>query len=145
MSFLRNVRGMSLVEIMIVIVIMGSIAAVIGTNVMSQFERSRVRTTELQIQNNLRTALEYYYLDNGVYPTTAQGLEALVRKPTTGPEPVNYNPGGYLGGKTVPKDAWNRDFIYESDGTSYTITSLGRDGREGGDGFDEDIVYRSNE
>ena len=141
---LRNVGGMSLVEIMIVIVIMGTVAALVGRNVISQFEKSKVKTTQLQM-DAIKTALQDYYLDNGSYPTTEQGLHALIEKPATSPEPANYSPDGYLKGKTIPKDAWVKDFIYESDGASYALISYGKDGKEGGDGYNTDIIFKSNE
>jgi general secretion pathway protein G len=141
---LKNVRGMSLVEIMIVIVIMGTIAALVGRNVISQFEKSKVKTTQLQM-DSIKTALQDYYLDNGTYPTTEQGLLALVEKPTSAPEPASYSPDGYLKGKTVPKDAWGKEFIYESDGASYALLSYGKDAKEGGEGYALDIIFKSNE
>jgi general secretion pathway protein G len=144
LRFMKNSKGMSLVEIMIVIVIMGSIAALVGRNVIGQLEKSKVRTTQLQM-DALKTALQDYYLDNGSYPTTEQGLIALVEKPSIEPEPVSYSPDGYLKGKTIPKDSWNKEFIYESDGAGYTIISLGKDTKEGGEGYAEDIIFRSNE
>jgi general secretion pathway protein G len=69
----------------------------------------------------------------------------LVEKPSIEPEPTSYSPDGYLKGKVITKDSWNKDFIYESDGASYTIISLGKDTREGGEGYAEDIIFRSNE
>jgi len=141
---LKNAHGMSLIEIMIVIVIMAMIAGLIGRNVLSQFEKSKVKTTQLQM-DALKTALQDYYLDNGSYPTTEQGLKALVDKPSSSPEPANYSPDGYLKGKTLPKDSWGRDFIYEADGASYTLESYGKDGKVGGAGYDLDIIFKSNE
>ena len=129
---------------MIVIVIMGSIAALVGRNVISQFEKSKVKTTQLQM-DSVKTALQDYYLDNGSYPTTEQGLTGLIQKPTSSPEPTNYSPDGYLKGKAIPKDAWGKEFIYDSDGASYTITSFGKDAKEGGEGYATDIIYKSNE
>jgi len=144
LRFMKSARGMSLVEIMIVIVIMGSVAALVGRNVISQLEKSKVRTTQLQM-DALKTALQDYYLDNGSYPTTEQGMIALVEKPSIEPEPISYSPDGYLKGKNTPKDSWNKEFIYESDGASYTVISLGKDAKEGGEGYAEDIIFRSNE
>jgi general secretion pathway protein G len=140
---LNGTLGMSLVEIMIVIVIMGTIAALVGRNVMSRLEQSKVQTTKLQMEG-FKSALQDYYLDNNAYPTTEQGLMALVQKPTTGTGPTNYNPDGYLKGKEMPKDAWGADFIYESDGAKYTIKSLGKDKKEGGTGNDADITVESD-
>lgn len=134
--------GMSLVEIMIVIVIMGTIAALVGRNVMGRLDQSKVQTTKLQMEG-FKSALQDYYLDNNAYPTTEQGLEALVQKPTTGTEPTNYSPDGYIKGKVIPKDAWGADFIYESDGSKYVIKSLGKDRKEGGEANATDLVVES--
>ena len=139
---LNGTLGMSLVEIMIVIVIMGTIAALVGRNVMSRLEQSKVQTTKLQL-DGFKSALQDYYLDNNSYPTTDQGLQALVQKPVTGTEPTNYT-DRYLKGKELPKDAWGSDFIYESDGSKYIIKSLGKDKKEGGTGNDADIVVESD-
>ncbi len=144
LKFMKSARGMSLVEIMIVIVIMGAVAALVGRNVISQLEKSKVRTTQLQM-DSLQTALQDYYLDNGSYPTTEQGIIALVEKPNIEPEPTSYSPEGYLKGKNIPQDSWKKEFIYESDGASYTVISLGKDAKEGGEGYAEDIIFRSNE
>jgi len=139
---LNGTLGMSLVEIMIVLVIMGTIMALVGRNVMGRLEQSKVQTTKLQMEG-FKSALQDYYLDNNVYPTTDQGLQALVQKPTTGTEPTNYNPDGYIKGKVIPKDAWGKDFIYESDGAKYTIKSFGKDRVEGGEGNGADISVES--
>jgi len=131
---------MSLVEIMIVVAIMGAIMALIGTNILPLFEKSKVENTKNQMKN-VEQALQLYYTDNNAYPTTAQGLEALVKQPTTGGEMTNYNPSGYI--KSVPKDQWGKPLIYESDGTKYMIMSYGKDGKEGGTGFAQDIIVES--
>lgn len=139
---LNGKAGMSLVEIMIVLVIMGTVVSLIGRNVMGRLDQSKVQTTKLQMEG-FKSALQDYYLDNNSYPTTDQGLQALVQKPTTGTEPTNYSPDGYLKGKTIPKDAWGAEFIYESDGAKYTIKSLGKDKKDGGEGHGTDIVVDS--
>ncbi|HOW16368.1 MAG TPA: type II secretion system major pseudopilin GspG [bacterium] len=137
---LKNSAGMSLVEIMIVIAIMGAIGALVATNILPMFEKSKVENTKNQMKN-IEQALQLYYTDNSSYPTTEQGLEALATKPTAGTEPENYNPSGYM--KKIPKDQWGKPFIYESDGTKYSIMSYGKDRKEGGDGYAEDIVIES--
>ncbi|MFH1223543.1 MAG: type II secretion system major pseudopilin GspG [Pseudomonadota bacterium] len=139
---IRFNAGMSLIEIMIVILIMGAIAALVGRNVISRFEQSKVQTTKLQM-DSFKAALQDYYMDNNSYPTTDQGLAALIQKPTAGTEPTNYSPDGYLKSKAVPKDQWGGDYFYESDGAKYKITSLGKDKKEGGDGYNTDIVVES--
>lgn len=139
---LKSTSGMSLIEIMIVLVIMGAIVSLVGPNVMSRLEKSKVDTTKLEMEG-IKSALQDYYLDNNTYPTTAQGLEALVQKPTVAPEPLNYSPDGYLKNKNLPKDKWGAEFIYESDGSRYTIISLGKDRKEGGEGYATDIIVES--
>lgn len=132
--------GFTLVEIMVVVVIIGMLAALVGPRLMGQSDEARVKTTQVQIKN-LEQTLELFHLNNGFFPTTDQGLAALIEKPTMPPEPRNYPSGGYLNAKSVPKDAWDNDFIYLCPGEAgdYDIISYGRDGREGGEGVDADI------
>lgn len=141
-NLLKNTKGMSLIEIMVVLVIMSAMITLVGRNVMGSLEKSKVQTTKITIAN-LETALQDYYLDNNTYPTTDQGLEALISKPTSGPEASNYSPGGYLSKKEMPKDGWGRPFFYESNGYRYSILSFGKDGKEGGADFNEDIAVES--
>jgi len=131
-------RGMTLIEIMVVVAIIGSIAALVTVNVLDYLDESKVETTKIEIKN-VEGALEQYKRKAGAYPTTEQGLGALVEKPTAGKVPDNYPKGGFL--KKVPKDAWGNDFTYVSPGAGhdYEIISLGRDGVEGGDDYDADI------
>lgn len=132
----RLQRGVSFLEIMIVVVIMASIAALAAPALFKQLDNSKVKNTKNNIIR-LRAILGNYRLHSGRYPTTAQGLESLIRKPTVG-ESKSWN-GPYLTSKKTPKDDWQRDFIYRSDGKEYVLISLGADGEEGGDGFDTDI------
>lgn len=137
----RRRSGFTLVEIMVVVVIIGMLAALVGPRLMGQTDEARITNTRVQIKN-IEQALQLYQLHNGNFPTTAQGLDALVKAPTIPPVPRNYAKGGYLNAKSVPKDAWGNDFIYISpgeNGTEYDIISYGRDGREGGSGVDADI------
>jgi len=132
-------RGMTLIEIMVVVAIIGSIAALVTVNVLDYLDESKVETTKIEIKN-VEGALEQYKRKAGSYPTTEQGLQSLVEKPTVGKVPDNYPKGGFL--KKVPKDAWGNDFTYYSPGVSghdFEIISLGRDGVEGGDDYDADI------
>lgn len=132
-------KGMTLIEIMVVVAIIGSIAALVTVNVLDYLDESKVDTTKIEIKN-VEGALEQFKRKHGFYPTTEQGLAALVEKPTTGRVPDNYPKGGYL--KKVPKDAWGNDFIYTSPGGTgheYEIISLGRDGQEGGEDYDADL------
>ncbi len=136
---LRGERGMTLIEIMVVIAIIGGILAVVAVNVMDSLSESKVETTKIQMKN-IESALDQYARKHGSYPTTEQGLQALVEKPTVGKIPDNYPKAGYL--KKVPKDSWGNDFIYYSPGATgheYEIISLGKDGQEGGEDYDADI------
>ncbi len=132
--------GFTLIEIMVVIVIIGLLVAIVSPKFMVQFENAKVKTTKIQI-SNLEQALKLFKLSCGFYPSTEQGLRALIEKPTTGKIPENYDEGGYLEKGKVPLDAWGNPFIYLCPGiqNDYDIISLGRDGKEGGEGFDADI------
>ncbi|MGE3262807.1 MAG: type II secretion system major pseudopilin GspG [Bacteriovoracia bacterium] len=140
---LQNQRGFSLIEILIVM----SLIAIAGTFVMNKlFDRmteGNIKATTIQI-SGFKQLLEDYRRYCSQYPTTEQGLEALVAKPTTAPDCPNYPASGFLGsGSKIPNDPWNHPYIYESDGKNFTITSYGNDGKENGEGFDKDI--KSNE
>ncbi|MBW2240528.1 MAG: type II secretion system major pseudopilin GspG [Deltaproteobacteria bacterium] len=138
----RRRAGFSLIEIMAVVVIMALLMGLVGANVLGRLDVARVQTTRGQIKN-LESALAFYQMDNGRYPTTEQGLAALLSRPTTAPEPRNYKSGGYLSSKTTPKDAWGEDFQYQSPGThnpsSVDIWSNGANGQPGGSETDADI------
>lgn len=131
-------KGFTLIEIMIVIVILGILAGLIVPRIMSEPDKARVVKAKLQIQN-LAMALKKFKMDNGFYPSTEQGLEALVKKPVIGRIPNNYPEKGYL--SKIPKDPWGNDYIYISPGehADFEIISYGADGKEGGEGFDADI------
>lgn len=134
----ENQKGMTLIEIMVVVAIIGSIAALVTVNVLDYLDESKVDTTKISIKN-VEGALEQFKRKHGFYPTTEQGLQALVEKPSSGRVPDNYPKDGYL--KKLPKDAWGGEFIYTSpgQGQDYDIISLGRDGQEGGEDYDTDI------
>lgn len=136
---LKKRKGFTLIEIMVVVVIIGLLSALVGPKLMGQSDEAKRKTTQTQI-SQLEQVLGLYYLDNGIYPTTSQGLEALVTKPTDRPEPLNYKNGGYM--KKVPKDAWGRDFEYTCPGEhgEFDIISYGADGQEGGSGANADIM-----
>lgn len=132
--------GVTLLEIMVVVVIMGMIAAVVSKVVVDRLEVAKVELAKAQIRE-MAGALDLFYMDNGFYPTTEQGLQALVEQPTSEPVPKVWPENGYLGAPAVPKDPWGREYIYVSPGANrpFEIISLGRDGVEGGEGFDADI------
>lgn len=135
---LKKRKGFTLIEIMVVVVIIGLLSALVGPRLIGQSDEAKRKTTQTQI-SQLEQVLGLYYLDNGFYPTTAQGLEALVKEPSLPPEPLNYKKGGYM--KKVPKDAWGRDFVYTMPGDhgDFDIVSYGADGEEGGSDASADI------
>ncbi len=135
---IRGQDGFTLLELMIVIVILGILGAVVAPRFMDEPDKARVVQAKMQIEN-LSTAVKKFYLDNAFYPSTEQGLDALVTKPDTGRAPRNYPPNGYM--SKIPRDPWGNDYVYVAPGrrTPFEIMSLGADGVEGGDGFDADI------
>ena len=131
-------RGFTLIEIMVVVVILGILAAIVVPNIMDAPDKARVAKAKQDIQQ-MESALELYKLDNYVYPSTQQGLEALVAQPSGEPPARNWKPGGYI--KTLPKDPWGNDYQYLNPGThgEIDIFTLGADGKPGGDGYAADI------
>lgn len=133
----RN-SGFSLIEILVVMVIIGILAAVIVPRVMDRPDEARVTKARQDVQA-LVTALNMYRLDNHAYPSTEQGLEALVRQPSGRPEAPNWRDGGYL--DRLPKDPWGRDYQYMRPGVhgEIDVWSFGRNGQPGGEGVDGEI------
>ena len=132
---------MTLIEIMVVITILGLIATVVTVNVLDRLDEAKVSTAKTQIKS-LEQALDQFRRDNGYYPSTEQGLQALIEKPSIGRVPKRYPPKGYMKGSKVPQDPWSCDYVYSSPGTrgnDYEITSLGSDCQEGGEGANADI------
>jgi len=140
MEQLNNKRGFTLIEIMVVIVILALLAALVGPKILGRTDDAKIQTTKTQIRS-IESALKLYKLDNGNYPTTEQGLNSLVAKPTVGVIPKNYKEGGYLESKQVPKDGWGNDYIYVAPGEhgDYDLSSYGADGVKGGEGKNADI------
>lgn len=140
MNKLANKRGFTLIEIMVVIVILALLAALVGPKLMGRTDDAKITDARVQIKN-IETALKLYKLDNGNFPTTEQGLQALVTKPAVGVIPKNYKDGGYLESKKVPKDPWGNDYLYISPGEhgDYDLFSYGADGAKGGEGKNADI------
>ena len=133
-------KGFTLIEIMVVIVILGILAGLIAPRIMGRPEEAKRLKAVVQIES-LETALKLYKLDNGSYPTTEQGLQALVQPSDSGGEPKNFRQGGYLEKGRVPKDPWGNEFVYISPGLygDYDIITYGADGVEGGEGKNADI------
>ena len=132
----KTMSGFTLIEILIVVVILGILGAVVGPNILSRPDTARIQAAQTDLRA-LSQTLEIYRLDNFQYPSSEQGLESLVDKPSGFPEPKNWNPEGYL--KKLPTDPWGSPYLYEKTGSSYSLISLGADGQEGGEGFDADI------
>ncbi len=132
-----NQEGFSLIELMIVIGIMGLLIGFVGPKLIEKFDGAKVDTTKVQMKQ-IATTMKNYRLDCGQYPTTDQGLDALVTKPASGPDCKNYPPSAYM--QRIPKDAWDKDLMYTSDGNTFEIKSFGKDRKEGGTGYDADIV-----
>jgi len=135
---LLRARGFTLIEIMVVIVILGILAALIVPKVLERPDEARVIAAKSDIAAIMQ-ALKFYRLDNQRYPTTEQGLNALVEKPTIAPLPPNWKNNGYL--ERLPKDPWGHNYQYLSPGLrgEVDVFSLGRDGQPGGSGVDSDI------
>lgn len=136
----RRNTGFTLIEILVVVAIIAILAAIVGPRIIGTTDEARVTEAKAQMRN-LETALKLFKLQNGFYPTTEQGLEALVDKPTTGRIPDRYKEGGYLESRSVPLDPWRAPYIYISPGLNgdYDLISYGADGAAGGEGFDADI------
>lgn len=133
-------KGFTLLEILIVVAILSILATIVAPKIIGRTDDAKVADAKVQIRN-LETALKLFKLDNSFFPSTEQGLQALVEKPATGKIPSRYREGGYLEQHRVPADPWGNPFVYISPGTNgdYDLSSLGADGKEGGEGYDKDI------
>ncbi len=135
----RENAGFTLIEIMAVVLIIGLLSTIVGVSIFAQVDKGRVTATSVQIAN-LESVLELYRMDSARYPTTQQGLDALVNEPD---DARNYPPGGYLQKHRVPVDPWGNRYEYEQPGQinthSFDIWSFGADGKPGGEGVDGDI------
>ena len=133
-----NSAGFSLVEILVVLVIMGLLISVVAPTVLNRADEARVQKAQADFKA-IETALKIYRLDNYVYPTTEQGLEALIAPSTLDPEPRNFKQGGYL--EDLPVDPWGRPYLYLHPGENgeVDIYSLGADGLSGGEGQNADV------
>ena len=137
---LKSNCGFTLIELMVVVVILGILASLIVPRLMGRTDEARVIKAKVDI-SAIETALKLYRLHNGNYPSTEQGLRALIEEPTTEPLPRRWDKNGYLEKKSIPKDPWDREYIYLSPGVhdEYDIISYGADGDPEGEGNDADI------
>ncbi len=140
MKILKNNNGFSFIELMVVVVILGILATYIAPRFMDKADDAKIVKAKIDIAS-IDTSLKMYKLDNGFYPTTEQGLAALIEKPGTEPVPLNWNDKGYFEKRKVPKDPWSREYLYFSPGIhdDFDITSYGADGATGGTGKNQDI------
>jgi general secretion pathway protein G len=132
-----NSKGFTLIELLVVLVILGLLSGLVGPRVMKHFGESKSKTAKLQVEE-LAAALDMYKLDTDTYPSTSQGLEALVKQPSNS---VGWN-GPYLRKNFVPKDPWNKDYQYKfpGDNGEFDILSYGADKSQGGEKDNRDIV-----
>lgn len=132
--------GFTLIELIVVLIVIGLLAGLVAPQILGRVSDARITTAKAQVEL-LGVALENYHLDNGIYPSTAQGLEALRTRPSGSPLPGNWR-GPYIK-KPVPLDPWGKPYIYKSPGdqdrAGFDLETLGRDGKVGGDGEDKDI------
>ena len=134
----RYLHGFSFIEVMVVIIILGLLSSIVGVYLFDSAEKAKADATKTQIKG-LETALDLYRLHNSRYPSTEQGLKALLTKPEVGVLPKNWN-GPYLRGKNLPEDGWGSPYRYLSgNGNNYEIISLGAEGIDGGTDLDADI------
>ena len=138
MERLRASAGFTLIEIMVVVFILGLLVTLVAPKIIGRTDEAR-RTKALADVKGIEEALHLFKLDNGFYPTTDQGLQALVTRPSNA---RNYSPEGYL--DKLPIDPWGNPYVYFSDGQDYIVKSYGADGQEGGEGKNADIDSRTS-
>ena len=137
---LSNQKGFSFIELMVVVIILGILAGMVVPRYMGRTDEAKVVKAKVDI-SAIETSLKMYRLDNGFYPSTEQGLMALIEKPATEPAAANWNENGYLDKKKLPKDPWGREYIYISPGVheEFDLLSYGADGAPGGEEKNADI------
>ena len=138
---LDDSRGFTLVELLVVIAILGILVSAVSFGVLKYLDDARQTKAKLEIAN-FRSALKSYYIHTGSFPTTEQGLKALVEKPAELAESTMWK-GSYLDPPKIPKDPWRGEYVYESDGETYDIICYGKDGLPGGTGANVDITDKN--
>lgn len=136
----KSEAGFTLIELMVVILIIGLLATIVVQNLRSATDKAKRVKAQADVAQ-IKSGLDRYYLDNGSYPTSDQGLAGLVSTPTAGNVPKDWG-GPYL--EKIPPDPWGNQYFYQSDGSSYVLKSFGADGVEGGEGKNADIDGSSN-
>jgi len=137
----RRPEGFTLIELMVVMIIIGVLAALVAPRLMGKADKAKVTEAKIQIKN-FETALRLFKMDNGFYPSTEQGLEALISLPESGQIPENYKENGYLEKRVLALDPWGNEYIYISPGElgDYDIVSYGADGLPEGEKLNADLV-----
>ncbi len=132
--------GFTLIELLVVIVILGLLAGMVAPKVLDKISDAKFVTAKGEIEA-FSTAIDSYKLDNGIYPSTEQGLQALVEAPTTGTLPKKWRNGGYMKKRQIPKDPWDNDYVYICPGANgdYDISAYGADGMSGGEEDNRDV------
>ncbi len=130
-------EGITFIEVLVVMIILALIAGIVGTQLLGEAEKAKVNATKIQI-HSLESALALYRLHNSTYPTSDQGLRALLSKPDVGTIPEQWQ-GPYIKANRAPRDGFGHEFVYLSGGRDYEIISFGKDGQEGGSELDADI------
>jgi len=136
---MKRQSGFTLIEILVVVMILGLLISLAAPRIIGRTDDARIVKARADIKA-IEEALSLYKLDSGTFPTTEQGLVALVDKPDVGRVPRRWRDGGYI--ERVPLDPWDQTFLYASDGREYVLRSLGADGDDGGEGVDADIDSR---
>lgn len=139
---LRNARGFSLIEILIALTLLGIAGTFVASQIFQQLQEGRVSAAKIQM-NGYKQALMDFKRKCAFYPSTEQGLDALVSKPSGGRECRSYPPSGFI--ERIERDPWDFDYVYESDGRKFSIYSTGADGVEGGEGDDQDIYLNEDQ
>ncbi|MCW8799317.1 MAG: type II secretion system major pseudopilin GspG [Desulfobacter sp.] len=138
---IRNQAGFSFIELMVVVIILGILAGAIVPRYMDKADKAKVVKAQVDIAA-IETSLKMYKLDNGFYPTTEQGLWALIEKPNTDPVPRSWNENGYFEKQRVPKDPWGNEYVYLCPGVhgTFDLMSYGADSESGGEGINADVT-----